>query len=136
MPPFHPLIPTNTWRLRDAVDYTFPQGVTIPAGGYVLVVSIDPSDAAAAMKFRARNSVSDNVPLYGPFQGHLDNAQDSVELIRPDVPQMPPAPDAGFVPYILADKVKYEDQPPWPVAADGIGPSLQRIVPAAYGSSH
>ncbi len=133
-PLYDPLFPTNTWRLRDAVDYTFPQGVSIAAGAYVLVVPIDPSDTAAAAAFRARNNVPVAVPLYGPFQGHLDNAEDSVELVRPDVPQMPPVLDAGFVPYLLADKVKYEDLPPWPVAADGLGPTLQRIVPAAYGN--
>ena len=96
-PLYDPQYPTNTWRLRDAVDYTFPQGVTIPAGGYVLVVPIDPSDTAVAADFRTRNSVPGTVRLYGPFSGHLDNAQDSVELVRPDVPQLPPAPDAGVV---------------------------------------
>ena len=32
------------------------------------------------------------------------------------------------------DEVRYHDQPPWPVAADGSGPSLQRRNPGAYGN--
>jgi hypothetical protein len=125
--------PANTWQLRDAVDFTFPQGATIPAGGTILVVSIDPSDPIAADGFRSRNGVAPAVPLYGPFNGDLDNAQDSVELVRPDAPESAGAPDAGFVPYILVERVKYSDTSPWPVAADGIGPSLQRINGAGYG---
>jgi hypothetical protein len=31
------------------------------------------------------------------------------------------------------DAVRYSDDPPWPVAADGLGPSLQRRLVSAYG---
>src|SRR5436190_762800 len=34
--------PANTWHLRDAVDFDFPQNISIPAGGFVLVVGFDP----------------------------------------------------------------------------------------------
>ncbi len=119
---------TNSWRLRDAVDYEFPPGTTIPAGAYVLVVPIDPTDPAQADAFRARNNVPAQVALYGPFSGQLDNSTDSVELVRPDVP------DTNSVPYIVVDKVRYTDTTPWPAAADGIGPSLQRRNLAAYGN--
>ena len=131
---FDPAFPTNAWRLRDAVDYTFPTNITVPAGGFVVVVGFDPADTAAASAFRARNSVPGGVPLYGPWSGQLDNSSDSVELVRPDVPAMPPAGDAGTVYFILADRVKYEDKVPWPEAADGIGPSLHRINAAGYGN--
>jgi len=40
----------------------------------------------------------------------------------------------GLVPQILADRVKYHAAAPWPIAADGIGPSLQRLNSAAYGN--
>jgi hypothetical protein len=36
------------------------------------------------------------------------------------------------VPYDVIDSVRYNDKLPWPVAADGGGPSLQRLDPAAY----
>jgi hypothetical protein len=32
---------------------------------------------------------------------------------------------AGKVPYVLMDKISYEDSSPWPAGADGTGLSLQ-----------
>ncbi len=119
---------TNSWRLRDAVDYEFPIGTTIPPHGYILVVQIDPSDPGRAAAFRARNGVPAEVQLFGPFSGQLDNSTDSIELVRPDVP------DTTSVPYLLVDKVRYTQTAPWPAAADGLGPSLQRRNLAGYGN--
>jgi hypothetical protein len=126
--------PTNSWRLRDAVDFVFPPNTALPAGGFALVVSFDPADAAASNLFASKISLPLGVPVFGPFLGKLDNSGASVELIAPDQPHLPPASDTGFVPYVLADKVKYSDNPPWPALADGLGPSLQRIVESSYGN--
>ncbi len=119
---------TNTWRLRDAIDYAFPPGTVLPAGGYLLVVAIDASDPGQAESFRARNHVPPGVPLFGPFSGHLDNSTASLELVRPG------QPDTNSVPYVLVEKVRYADTAPWPAAADGIGPSLHRKEANAYGN--
>ncbi len=131
---FDPSHPTNTWRLRDAVDFTFPTNVTMSANSHLLVVGFDPADSTRLAAFRSRQGVDAGVPIYGPFAGKLDNSGDSVELVRPDVPVVAPAPDIGFVPQVLADKVAYEDALPWPPAADGFGLSLQRLVANAYGN--
>ncbi len=131
---FDPAYPTNTWNLRDAVDFTFPTNVTVPPGAYVLVVSFDPTaDPAALDGFRSAYTLDGSVPVYGPYSGKLNNSSDSVELTKPGSPQGP-GPDAGFVPSILIDKVEYADHAPWPAEADGSGPSLQRISGAAYGN--
>ena len=120
---------TNTWRLRDAVDFSFPPSTTLPAGGYALIVAFDPADADELAAFRARNLVPDGVPVFGPYVGNLDNSGDSVELTRP----APPTVD-GEVSYVLADKVNYSNTAPWPVAASGIGPSLQRVDDSLFGN--
>jgi hypothetical protein len=74
------------------------------------------------------------VPIYGPWQGRLQNSADNVELYRPDEP----VPETGAVPYYLADKVRYTDSFPWPALADGAtngaGYSLSRRVSTAYGN--
>src|SRR5262249_13840905 len=57
-----------------------------------------------------------------------------LKLYKPGSPQTLPGPDFGLVPYILVDRVKYSDAPPWPAAADGSGPSLQRKPVSAYGN--
>jgi hypothetical protein len=110
------------------VDFTFPAGASLPAGGYALVVSFNPANSAALAAFRANNNVPATVPVFGPYSGQLDNSADSVELARPDVP-LPTE-----VPYVLVDKVAYTDTVPWPPAADGIGLSLQRTVESDYGN--
>jgi hypothetical protein len=132
--------PTNTWRLRDALDFDFPQNITLPAGGFIVVVGFDPATNAAVLDaFRTKHNITAAVPIYGPWQGKLDNSSENVELYKPDAPQLPGTANQGFVPYVLADKVKYADTAPWPVLADGstangVGYSLQRRVLADYGN--
>ncbi|HKQ37627.1 MAG TPA: lamin tail domain-containing protein [Verrucomicrobiae bacterium] len=126
--------PTNTWRLDDAVRFDFPQGVVIPAGGHLLVVGFNPTNTALASDFRAHNLVPANTPLYGPWDGKLDNSGEPVELKRPDRPEPAGPPNFGLVPYVLVERVRYSDSVPWPEAADGLGPSLQRISGSAYGN--
>ena len=134
IPLFHPAFPSNTWRLRDAVSFTFPTNVTLPPQSLVLVVPFNPAtDTAQLNAFRAKYGVSPAAAIYGPWSGKLDNSSDSVELVKPDAPQQPPDPDAGYVPYILADKVKYSDLPSWP-NADGNSNSLQRAESSEYGN--
>jgi len=116
------------WKLRDAVDFSFPPGTTLPAGGFAIIVSFDPADANLLNAFKANNGVPNGIPIYGPYSGKLDNSSDSVELVRPD------NPESGVAPYVLADKVRYSDLAPWPSEADGFGPSLQRVNESAYGN--
>jgi hypothetical protein len=132
---FHPLFTSNTWRLRDAVDFDFPPGITLPANGLLLVLNFDPNtNAARTASFRARFGVPTDVPHFGPFLGKLANDADNVELYKPDAPQLPPDPDAGLVPYVLVERVRYTDAAPWPTNADGGGTTLQRVMATAYGN--
>jgi hypothetical protein len=102
-------------------------------GGYVLVVNFDPATAPAQLAaFRSKYGLSPAVPVFGPYSGSLDNTAEDLGLFMPDTPE-PIGPNAGRVPYVLVDRVRYADTPPWPVAADGMGHSLQRITQNAYG---
>jgi hypothetical protein len=38
-----PSQPANTWACTEGISYVFPSGVTIPAGGYLLIVPFDPA---------------------------------------------------------------------------------------------
>ncbi len=125
---FDPVNPANTWRLRSAVDFDFPMNVTLPAGGHALIVSFNPGEPAKLATFRARFSVDQSVPVFGPWSGQLGNVGESIRLYQPDTP------NATVVPYILIDQVDYQNQLPWPAAADGIGPSLQRLSESSYGN--
>jgi len=121
---------TNTWRLRDAVSYSFPLNTTLAADEHVLVVSFDPADAAERTRFLAVYG-NPTVRLFGPWGGQLNNAGESVELVQPDVIRF--YVTNIVVTGVLIDKVVYEPVPQWPAAADGYGPSLQRKSDTAYG---
>jgi CotH kinase protein/Lamin Tail Domain/Bacterial Ig domain/Calx-beta domain/Immunoglobulin domain len=127
--------PTNRWRLQDAVDFDFPGGTVIPAGGYLLVVSFDPlTNGPALVAFRSTYGIGPEVAMVGPYDGKLDNSSEPVELMKPDAPQGIGTPDAGYVPYFFVDRVKYYDAGPWPLAADGFGLSLQRVDDSQFGN--
>ncbi|WP_372806084.1 lamin tail domain-containing protein [Pontiella sp.] len=114
--------PTNTWKLDGAVEYTFPEG-TVLAAGQCLIVS--ETDAAT---FRAYYSVDESVTVLGPYDGKLNNDGEELELTRPGDPEAL----TGEIPYILVERIEFNDAAPWPTAADGLGASLERIDAALY----
>jgi hypothetical protein len=113
----------TTWRIAGA-NFNFPAGQSIPANGYALVVGIDPAT------FRATYGIPGAVPIFGPYAGVLQDSGERLSLEQPDTPYI----DQGqtVVPYIVIDAVRYNDKIPWPVAADGNGPALQRLNSSAF----
>jgi hypothetical protein len=124
---------TNTWQLRAAVDYDFPTNLTLAAGGHLLLVGFDPATNATQLAaFRTHYDIPPNVLILGPWHGKLDNSADSIELRRPDRPDL--SGPGVFVPYIMVDEVGYRDSTPWPINADGFGSSLQRVSSSTFGN--
>jgi hypothetical protein len=124
---------TNTWRLRNAVDYDFPTNVTLAAAGRLLVTSFDPVASPAQLAaFRTLYNVATNVPIFGPWSGKLDNGGETIELKRPDKPDV--GSTSVTIPYVLMEQIDYQPGAPWPTNADGLGGSLQRLVLHAYGN--
>ncbi len=127
--------PANTWRITNAVDFSFVSGTRISARGFLLVVGFNPqTNPTQKTAFRTKYSVSDAVQIVGPWSGKLANDAETIELVRPDTPQQWPHPDEGYVPYVPVDRVTYQDSAPWPAQADGIGSSLHRFDPLAHGN--
>ncbi|MBE3123893.1 MAG: lamin tail domain-containing protein, partial [Planctomycetes bacterium] len=121
--PLHDAEPTpNPWMFTQGITYTFPTDASIPAYGYALVVPIDPA------AFRATYGIAPGVPIYGPYTGVLDNAGETIELSFPGVPEA----GTGFVPYVRADRVTYDDAYPWPDDVSGF--ALMRRVSGDYGN--
>ena len=122
------------WKFTDGIDFTFPADVpvTIPSGGYLLVVK-DPE--AFAWRYPA-------VPvekILGPYSGSLKNAGERLELSMPG-----DLDESGTLYYIRVDRVSYSDgfHPEncpggvdlWPTEPDGDGESLTRKVSSDYGN--
>ncbi len=85
------------WTLGGAVDWTFPEGTRIPAGGFV-VVAEDPARLG--------------VPALGPGEGRLADEGERIELVS----------RSGRV----IDTLEYGTTPVWPVLADGSGFPLSK----------
>ncbi len=115
---WNPAYPANTWRV-DGVGFNFPAASSIPAGGYALVVGIDPAT------FRTKYQVPAAVQIFGPYPGLLDNGGERIELEKPGTPYVD-ATSQTIIPYIVVDSVRYSNSTPWPVGAAGTGASLQR----------
>jgi hypothetical protein len=134
VPLYDPSAASNHWKMDGGVTFTFPAGVTMPAGSYVLVVAFDPvANAAALANFRAKYGISVNVPIYGPYTNELNTSGETIQLLKPGAPEVSPNPDAGYVPYILVEGITYSNALPWP-AANGTGMSLQRRLLGSYGN--
>jgi hypothetical protein len=121
---------SNTWRLRNAVDFDFPTNLTLAAGGRLLIVGFDPTNTTQLTAFRAKYNAT-NVTILGPWLGKLDNSADTIELKSPDKPDL--ITGTVIIPYIMVDRVKYSDLSPWPTNADGLDDSLQRLTNSAFG---
>jgi hypothetical protein len=117
---FDAAFPTNAWQL-DGLNVTFPTNITVPANGFLLLVATNPA------AFITKYSVPASVVVLGPYSGGLQNGGERLELERPDTP------NSNNVPRIAVDAVRYNDKAPWPPAADGSGPSLQRKISSDYG---
>lgn len=126
LPLFDPLYPTNTWRLRDGITFDLPTGLLLEPNARLIVAPIDPA------LFRTRYSIPPSTLIVGPYTNALNNAGERLALYRPDPPQLPPHPDAGFVPYILVEEVDYSPDAPWPTEPDGNGPALRRRLPVGF----
>jgi len=130
-----PPLPTGEpWKFTDGVEFVFPSDVpvTIPAGGYLLVV-----DKPAAFSLRYPGVPAEKI--FGSYDGKLSNAGESLELSMPgDIGKV------GERHYIRIDRVNYSDgsHPEncpggidlWPTEADGLGKSLTRKVLTDYGN--
>jgi hypothetical protein len=99
------------YRLRGA-DFTFPAGALIKPNSY-LVIAKDSASFAAAY--------GPSIPIIGEYAGRLINDGETLTLVKLGA-------TAGQD--VIIDEVFYDSVYPWPAAANGFGPSLQRIDPA------
>src|SRR5688500_15310508 len=96
-------IDMSRWSLDGGVDFRFPEGTIIRAGGYIVVAS-SPATIMAATGI---------TNVLGPFGNRLSNAGERLRLRNND----------GRI----IDQVTYGVEGDWPVAPDGTGASLAKL---------
>ena len=89
----------SDWRIRGGVDFDFPAGTVIPAGGY-LMVSGDPTGLGIG-------------GALGPWSGSLSNGGERLRLRN----------NLGR----LMDEIDYGDRGVWPIGPDGSGATLAKV---------
>jgi len=114
------------WRFEDGVDFTFPSGASIPAGGFVVV-------GANRVRLLANHPGLDPATVFGDWSGTLSNGGERVALSKPDTIRS--TNDVGEVTTstirIVVSEVTYADGGRWGKWADGGGSSLELIDPRA-----
>jgi hypothetical protein len=129
VPLYDPVHPTNTWKV-DGIGFRFPEGAEIAPNGLLLVTRLD------AALFRTKYSVPDSVPIFGPYSGALQDSGETLDLQRPDTPDLVTngVVVTILVPYLSVDTVRYSDRFPWPDNVAGTLLSLERINSGAFGN--
>ena len=94
-------------RLNGA-DVTISNGQFIEPGGYAVVAGSLPG---------YQSSYGNVEVVVGEYAGTLDHGGETLSLLMP----------SGSNQWVVLDEVTYDDDAPWPVSADGTGPSLQLI---------
>ena len=89
------------YGFNNGIDFTFPEGAAIPAGGYVLLLK-----DAEARSFRSRPG-----DKFGPYAGSLADGGERLTLHHEEC---------------VVETVRYDDRNPWPLAPDGYKPTLKR----------
>ncbi len=95
-------------RITGEVEFAFPAGTSIPAGGRLVIAAV-PADVAAAYSLSS---------VLGPWTGALNNGGGQLRL--------------RDISNAVVFEVDYGSNHPWPPAADGAGSSLVLARPS-YG---
>jgi hypothetical protein len=95
----------------DGVDLTFTESTPILPGQHLVVAS----DPLTFVQY-----YGSTIPVTAQWDGSLDNSGEWLRLYQLNNLQQP---------VLLIDEVRYNDVPPWPTDADGLGCSLQLIDP-------
>ncbi|MGV3774792.1 MAG: lamin tail domain-containing protein, partial [Verrucomicrobiales bacterium] len=119
-------IDLSGWSFISGIDYIFPSGASIPAGGYVVVGKNKSRLLAIYPQLNAANT-------YGDYNGSLRGSGERVALAKPDLNSSTNqfGQVETTIAYQVVSEVTYADGGRWHDLADGGGSSLELIDPRA-----
>ncbi len=95
-------VDVSGYQFTDGIRHTIPPGTVLPAGEFLL---------ALAFPDFSRWPGLDAIKV-GPYEGTLADGGERLTLSDGDC---------------VLESVRYDDRAPWPIGADGYGPSLERV---------
>ncbi len=112
------------WRLADEIEFRFPEGSAITAGGFLAVAK----DAAHLIENYPNLTATNTL---GDFNGSLSDKRGRVALERPDAIEIQTETGQTMQDtiWITVDEVAYHDGGRWGDWSDGGGSSLELIDP-------
>ena len=120
----------GTWRVEGGIDYQFPFGTSIAAGGTIILVNFSPTLTETSNAFRAKYNLPADARIFGSYSGRLANDSDRVAIERPEPPKAMGEP----IVWVVVDEVTYGKRPLWPLEPNGGGTALQRQSVTAAGN--
>lgn len=110
------------WQFTSGIDFTFPAGAAIPAGGFVMVAK---KAARLLTNYPGLNAAN----VFGDYSGALANSGERLALARV-IAEKAPNPSGQTVTnfiYVPVDEVIYGEGGRWDGWADGGGSSLELV---------
>ena len=108
------LVNLSGWQLTGGVEFTFPHNTLLGANNYVAVAE-NPTTLRAEFSSPPNGPPLD-LPVLGPYTGGLSGEGETVDLVDPSGERI--------------DRVNFDIDFPWPIAADGVGSSMELINPS------
>ena len=108
----------SNWQFKDGIDYRFPDGTRLAAGGYLVV-------AKNRAQLLAKQKDLDPSLVYGDYGGTLSNRGERLLLTMPKEVPVDGKPGALQSVRVPVDEVTYGDGGNWSKWSDANGSSLE-----------
>ncbi len=120
-------IPDSTWGIS-GIRFKFPKNTNISPNQKVIICALD------TVSFRIKYGIENSTKLF-QYEGRMNNDGEKLAiygLLRSDTAGI--NNDSIFMPKIIIDEVRYNDNLPWPLSADGYGDRLKKIEQYYYSN--
>tara|TARA_B100001287_G_scaffold9437_1_gene7295 strand:+ start:10345 stop:12078 length:1734 start_codon:yes stop_codon:yes gene_type:complete len=117
----------STWGIS-GIKFKFPYNTSVGNHDKIILCNIDTSN------FRIKYSIPNHIKIF-QYPGKMNNDGERISiygLLRSDTAGA--NNDSIFMPKVIIDEVRYNDNDPWPLSADGFGDRLHRIDKEGYAN--
>ena len=118
------------WGFTRGLRFEFPVGAVIGPNDYAVAIEVSSVEntVTETTVFRLFHEIRPSVPVFGytsELHGVLDNGGETLAIGKFD---------AGIDGFVEVDRVRYDDELPWPSETDGTGSSLTKRLTDEFGN--